>query len=245
MKTLSVCILVSHSKSFIFDCIFFFNSNCIFFIELNCIMPSTETASEPTTVYVSEHTPTWEMLPPPINDRSFATIEEAIDWIREWAAIQGYGISKGHSWRNTQGILPKVRFRCQRGQGYRDRRRKKPVNDTTPSRNTTHLSTDCPFAGELCFDFFSRRYSISQIINHLHNHEGAPPEAWTSHRQREMRRHRAEITSQIDQHISNRLIHQSRRTASPGNSCISTKDLANFKQKYRKQKLDDPSTGSS
>ncbi|KAJ5420689.1 hypothetical protein N7465_003208 [Penicillium sp. CMV-2018d] len=124
-------------------------------------MPSTETASEtasePTTVYVSEHTPTWEMLPPPINNRSFATIEEAIDWIGEWAAIQGYGISKGHSWRNTQGIIPKVRFRCQRGQGYRDRRRKKSVNDTTPSRNTTHLSTDCPFAGELCFDFFSRR----------------------------------------------------------------------------------------
>ncbi|KOS47952.1 hypothetical protein ACN38_g1072 [Penicillium nordicum] len=80
----------------------------------------------------------WSMLPPPTN-RSFQDIQEAMDWMGDWAAVQGYAVSKKSSYTNKKGFIPTVWFRCQRSKPYNDRR-------TEKIRKTVHLATGCPFA---------------------------------------------------------------------------------------------------
>ncbi|CAP95825.1 hypothetical protein PCH_Pc21g09280 [Penicillium rubens Wisconsin 54-1255] len=154
--------------SFLSALYYLFSSIQIAFQPL-CLPPRLPIQSIASSIVSKDPSYLWNAPPAllSVNDRSFETIEEAIYWIGEWAATQGYGFSNGHSWSNTQCITPKVRFRCQRGQKYRDRRRKRPVDDDTPSRNTTRLSANCPSAGELCFNFVSRRCISTKDIENF------------------------------------------------------------------------------
>lgn len=173
----------------------------------------------------------WSMLPPPTN-RSFQDIQEAMDWMGDWAAVQGYAVSKKSSYTNKKGFIPTVWFRCQRSKPYNDRR-------TEKIRKTVHLATGCPFAGKLCRDPLTGRYTIT-IISYSHNHPGAPPSTWTAHRQREIRQNRPEIISLIQQDLPNRFILQSRRISTQPTdqpSCITKRDIDNMKQRWQVARL--------
>ena len=106
--------------------------------------PTTKpTTTEPTITELTNMTTTkeYQLLPPPFGDRSFATIEEAMDALNDWAATQGYAVSKKSSYKNAQGFIPTVRFQCQRSRKYQDRRVEK-------IRKTYHQATGCPFTGK-------------------------------------------------------------------------------------------------
>ena len=138
----------------------------------------------------------WEMLPPPVNDRSFETIDEAWDWLADWASVQGYAVSKKTSYTGKHtGIVPKVWFQCARGGEYKDRR--KPEIAGIPRRRTVHLATECPFLCELSIDR-SGLYSVSYIEDSDHNHYGAPPEAYAASRRQDLKRRKAEILRQFE-----------------------------------------------
>ena len=186
-----------------------------------------------TTATTATTIPAAQLLPPPRDGREFETISEAWDWLGDWAAVQGYGVSKKRSKSALNNKVPKLWFHCQRSQAYRDRR-KRPLDGVKP-RQTTHLATECQFAGMVRINYATGKFIID-ITDGGHNHLASSMATWTTHRQREMKKLQEVVISQMRQHLPNRVILDHCRTINPA-SCISEKDIENLKQRYQKERL--------
>ncbi|KAJ5549876.1 hypothetical protein N7535_002181 [Penicillium sp. DV-2018c] len=124
----------------------------------------------------AEHTGPWSMLPPPANNKKFNDIQDAINWINDWGATQGYGVLQKSPFRNALDSEPdpSVRFQCQRSSKYNGRRTRKHLHK---------FEAGCPFKGTVRMDPDSGYYTVT-MINRSHNHPGSPPEELLAHRQR-------------------------------------------------------------
>ena len=78
------------------------------------------------------------LLPPP-TDETFTMLESAYDYVQAWARSEGYAVSKRRVHAKNKIDLPwRVNIICARG-------RKPQRGKGTIQKNTSTLTTECPF----------------------------------------------------------------------------------------------------
>ena len=121
-------------------------------------------ASLPTSVPTGAPTgaptdaPTSEMLPPP--NATYASYEDCITDINQWAARYGYACVQKSS-KRKDGVYIRVWIRCDKGGAPR------PL--TTGARQGRSRRTNCPFELRLNWNQATLQYDL-ETLDAAHNH---------------------------------------------------------------------------
>ena len=170
-------------------------------------------------------------MPPPPEDQSFNTMQEAMDCINNFTKSHGYALTTKHS-KSKDGVIVVKYLQCDRGGTYRSR-----INENRRRRQGSSRLNGCPFRAVLRYREEFDAWHL-RVDNPRHNHEPSPVSTHPTLRRQELNANSPQIETQLQQGVSTRQIIRGLRHTNDGASGLKPQDIYNLRKDLRRKFLE-------